>query len=128
MKVFNKKNWLISVLRRASLRYPPANQALQRTKETYYIKSKKGKDLKRVKWTCEKCGKPNLKSSERERDHIIPLVDLSGFKDWNSYIDRYLIDASGYQILCIPCHEAKSLSEGVIRKAKRHAKKKKKSL
>src|SRR6266700_1559562 len=118
-KVFNKKYWLINLLRRGSMRYPPRNEAASRNKETYYIKSKKGKDLKRVKHTCEKCGKKDLKSSEVEMDHIVPLVDFTGFKDWNTYIERYLIDSIGFQKFCIPCHSSKSLSEGVIRQAKR---------
>ena len=125
-KSFNAKNWLISALRRASLRYPPAIEARQRTKETYFILSKKGKPMKRVKYTCEKCGKKDLKSSEMELDHIKPLVTENGFKDWNEYLENFLIDASGFQYICIPCHSEKTKAELGAKYKERRRKKGKK--
>lgn len=122
MNDIHKQRWLINALRRASLRYPPASAARNRNKETYYIKSKKGKDLKRVKHTCKKCGKKDLKTTEYELDHIVPLVGPEGFKDWNTYIKNYLIDEIQFQKLCIPCHEEKSLAEGQVRKKRRKKK------
>lgn len=130
-KSFNKQSWLISAVRRASLRYPPAIEARNRTKETYYILSKKGKPMKRVKYTCELCGKKDLKSKETELDHIVPIVGKEGFVDWNTYFTTYLIDAAGFQLLCLPCHDVKTrlemgdkYKERRVKKALKAAKKK----
>lgn len=125
-KPFNAKNWLISAVRRASLRYPPAIEARNRNKEEYYILSKKGKPMRRVKHICEQCGKKDLKTSEYELDHTVPLVGKEGFIDWNTFFERYLIDASGFKKLCIPCHESKTRAE-MGDKYKERRKKKKKS-
>lgn len=111
-KPFNSKNWLIHQLRRLSLKYPPRISAINKVKTVYYIKSKKGTDVKRVSFKCELCGKEGLKSTERELDHIVPVVDIkAGFTDWNDFINGLFCDESNYQSLCIPCHREKSLKE-----------------
>ena len=98
------------------MRYPPANRARNRTKETYYIKSKKGKDLKRVKFTCEICGAKDLKSTQVELDHTIPIVSpVTGFIGWNEYISRMFVDEQDYKLLCIPCHLLKTSLEDAER-------------
>lgn len=123
-KPFNTKNWLISALRRMSLRYPPANRARNRTKEVYFILSKKGKSLRRVKFTCEICGTKDLKSKEVELDHIVPLVDPKiGFTDWNTYLEKYLIQEADFQLICIPCHRIKTAKETEQRVETRELKK-----
>jgi 5-methylcytosine-specific restriction endonuclease McrA len=99
-------------LRRLSLKYPGRIEALNKTKHTYYIKSKHGKDLKRVSWTCEKCGKSGLTSKERELDHIIPVSDESGYGEiGKEFLDGLFCDSSNYQVLCISCHSEKSKLE-----------------
>lgn len=125
-KPFNKKTWLLSASRRMTFKYPPAIAASKRDKEIYYILSKKGKPMKRVKFTCAHCKTPNLKRKEVEQDHIIPLVSSEGFIDWNTYFDRYLCEESNFQYLCIPCHDIKSLSEGQERTKRRNKNPKKK--
>jgi 5-methylcytosine-specific restriction endonuclease McrA len=123
-KTFNKKSWIVSQLRRISLRYPPAIRARNRTKEEYFIASKKGKQLRRVKFTCEKCGKKDLKRTETELDHIQPVINVAtGFVDWNSFLERHFVEENGYQLLCISCHEQKTLLEGGTRKKQRQKKK-----
>ena len=105
-KTFNKKNWIISALRRSTMRYPPANNARGRTKETYYIKSKKGKDLKRVKFTCEMCGKRDLKSKEMNLHHKVPVIDeTKGFTNWDDYINRMFCEAEDFVYICEACHD-----------------------
>lgn len=108
---FNKKSWIISALRRTTRKYPPANKARNRTKEVYYIKSKNGKDLKRVKFTCELCGKKDLKQTEMNLDHISPCVPVTGWDDWNGFIERFYCDEEQFQHICISCHEDKSKIE-----------------
>lgn len=122
---FNKKNWLVSQTRWIGRNYPPAIEANIRDKQVYYINSKKGKPMRRIKFTCAICKKINLKRTEVEQDHIIPLVGPEGFIDWNTYFNRYLCDSTNFQYLCFICHDAKTSSEGQVR-AKRRQKKLKK--
>lgn len=98
-------------MRRLSLKYPPRIQALNKTKHTFYIKSKHGKDLKRVSWTCELCGKAGLKSSERQVDHTIPVSDEHGYGNIWDFAEGLFCEASNLQTICIPCHEEKTRQE-----------------
>ncbi len=140
---FNKKNWIISQLRRLSIKYPPSIRARNRTKEEYYILSKKGKQLKRVKFTCEKCQKIDLKRTETELDHIIPCVSVNDYKELIEeikinnellnilkcdedefkelfslmiFMARLFVDEDGYQLLCQKCHKVKTKKENAIRR------------
>lgn len=116
-KPFNQKSWLINQLRRLTLRYPPAIRATNRTREEYFILSKKGTKVKRVKYTCELCGKKDLKRSEMDLDHIIPVVDIDkGFTDWNDFITRLFCQEDELQLICEPCHSAKTLNENKSRR------------
>jgi 5-methylcytosine-specific restriction endonuclease McrA len=53
------------------------------------------------------------KSSGVEVDHIDPCVSpATGFTTWDDYIHRKLgVTVDGLQILCLPCHKAKSAKE-----------------
>lgn len=115
-KPFNKTPWLINQLRRLSLKFPPAIRATNRTREEYYILSKKGKPMKRVKYTCASCGKKDLKRSEMNLDHKIPVVGVEGFKDWNEFIEGLFCAEENLWLICIPCHDAKTASENLLRK------------
>ncbi len=82
--------------------------------------------MRRVKFTCELCGKKDMKAQDMELDHIQPLVREEGFKDWNEFFQNYLVDASGFQYICAsPCHESKTRAEmGAKYKARRKKKSK----
>lgn len=112
---FNRKNWIINQLRRLSLKYPPAIKATNRTKEEYYIYSKKGKPMKRLKFTCASCNKQNLKRSEMNLDHIIPVTENEGFTTWDKFVDGLFCEEENLWLICIPCHEQKTLQENAER-------------
>lgn len=126
-KPFHLRSWLIGQLRRIYRRHPAFYETLNEGKIVTTIKSKKGKDLKRVFHTCKSC-QGIFKSSDINVDHIEPVIPTSGFPvingedDWNTYIKRLFVDKSGLQKLCITCHASKSLSEN---SARRQVKKKK---
>lgn len=84
---------LINVLRREFLYSKQRKEAL-----------KKAEKLKGF-FTCAKCGK-NHPKDHINVDHISPVIDLSGFKDWNTLIDRLFF--GDLQVLCIKCHQGKS--------------------
>lgn len=109
------QDFLIKSLRAASLKWKPRNDCFKkaRTRHGYY--------------RCASCGEevPNTikVAGEQKRmqyvfaDHIEPVVDpRRGFVDWNEYVARLFVDASGYQLLCKPCHEAKSNKENELRR------------
>lgn len=119
LKIFNKQSWLMNQLRRLSIKYPPRLEAYNKGKIIYYIKSKKGKDMKRVSHSCYLCGKDRLKSSEIEMDHIIPV---GSFETWDIFINKLMCPTEMYQKLCISCHEEKTFKETGERKVRRKKK------
>lgn len=126
-KEFYFKGWMIGQLRRICRRYPPYYQTLNSVKEEYYITTKAGKQLKRVKYTCSKC-KGQYSSKEVQVDHIIPIVPIEGFPmlpngepDWNSFIPRLFCGPEGLQVLCTGCHDEKTQNENSKRKEYRNS-------
>jgi hypothetical protein len=110
------KYFIISLLRKGSQRWKPAQQALNEAKEVYYIKSSTGKDLRRVKFKCVKC-KEFYSRKEVTIDHIFPVVDPSeGFVGWERYIERMFPPKEGFQILCKGCDKIKCTFEREERK------------
>lgn len=123
----NKKGWnqeaaIYSALRRAYRSSPAVKDCLNAAKEVFYIQSKKGKQLRRVRFECAQC---RTKSSRKgvAVDHIHPVVDPNdankfpnGEKDWNKQIKRLIVDTKGLQILCRSCHDKKSKAENAVRR------------
>lgn len=99
-----KRNFVIAILRKASLRWP-----------TRYAAIKKAR-IERGVYVCKKCQKTGpLK--EFELDHVIPVVGPEGFVDFDTYIDRLLPDSvDGWQLLCFSCHDKKTKKENKKRK------------
>lgn len=53
-------------------------------------------------------------------DHISPVVDPAvGWVSLDVFADRLLCDESGYQCICVTCHDAKTKGENQIRKQTR---------
>jgi 5-methylcytosine-specific restriction endonuclease McrA len=97
----------------------------ERAKEVYYIKSKKGKDLKRVRFKCEECSK-KFSAKNVAVDHIEPVIEIggvpvrsNGLPDFNVYIDRLFCGIENLQLLCKPCHKKKTAAEAKQRATKR---------
>jgi 5-methylcytosine-specific restriction endonuclease McrA len=104
-------------LRRLSLKYPPRLKVLNAAKTEYYIKSKKGTDVKRVSFQCNICKKKGFKSKEIQVDHIIPIINPNtGFTNFGDYIERLLCDESNFQVVCSSCHDIKTRNEDLLRK------------
>lgn len=60
-------------------------------------------------YKCAKCG-VELPQREVQVDHIKPVV-LKEFTTWDTFIDRLLVEAKKLQVLCKPCHAAKTKQE-----------------
>lgn len=97
------KRLIIPTLRKASYRWYARTEAIQNaTPERGYR-------------TCAGCrGKFYYKDTNV--DHIVPVIDVMGFQNWDVYIDRMFCDVSNWQILCKDCHAQKTFTEGQMRK------------
>lgn len=92
-----------NTLRRASLRWPPRNEAIKAAR------------IERGLYQCAMC-KNGFKRDQVHLDHIYPVVSLSeGYVDWNEYIARLLVKSEGFQVLCSTCHTYKTSVEDKTR-------------
>lgn len=105
-----------SALRRKFKAYPGYKDTLDEAKEEYFIKSKHGKDMRRVHYKCADCGEM-FKRQEVEVDHIEPVIPVEGIPmndelpDFNVYIARLFCPEDNLQVLCKSCHKKKSAEE-----------------
>jgi hypothetical protein len=75
------------------------------------------------RYLCQGC-QGVFSANEMRCDHVLPVVELSGFRDWNTYIAR-MFDAipDGIQHLCKACHDVKTREERVARVGARRQRK-----
>lgn len=92
-----------NTLRRASMRWRYKNEAFKLAR------------VERGLYACAMCD--NLFKRELlQADHVVPVIDIvEGGTDWNDYINRLLIPAEDYQILCKTCHGYKTDIEDRLR-------------
>lgn len=108
------KSWIISLLRRGTMRWPPRNECLSNAK----TKKKKNKKTNRLAqhYRCNSCRK-DYPLSEVVVDHIDPVVDVKkGFVNFDVYIERMYCAVEGLQVLCSNCHKLKCEKERKERK------------
>lgn len=122
-----KKSFVISALRAASSRWGPKQQCIKNAR------------VRRGVYRCEECkelGPPTLKPLEGNKkrrnnicaDHINPIVSPStGFVDYNTWIDRWLVELDGFQALCWECHNTKTREERGVAKERKAKEKKNES-
>ena len=105
------KTWLTSVLRRASYRWIPRNEALKDAR------------IERGLYRCAMC-QGEFKKDEILLDHIVPVVSIKdGFTNWDDFINRMFCPKEGFQCLCGPCHDSKTAIEDELRKKYREERK-----
>lgn len=129
VKEFNFERWFISQLRSICRRYPPYYSVKNAHKEVYYLTTKSGKQVKRVRFPCVKCGQ-KYDNKNTFSDHIVPVVGIDGLPrlkngkpDWNEYIDNmYFLDEKNVpkkdsiQLMCRECHNEKTQAERAARR------------
>ena len=103
-EAFNKfrHNFCMLSLRRATYRWAFGHIAMARQR------------LERGLYQCESC-KGSFGPKEINKDHIEPVIPVTGFKSWDETIERMFAKSDGYQILCLMCHDAKTLVENQMR-------------
>lgn len=109
------KNFIISVLRAGSRKWPPRSAVLNAAKTEKKLNPKSNRIAQHYK--CNVC-KKEFPATGIQVDHLDPVVDPAmGFVDWNTYIPRLFCDEDNLQAICKKCHTAKSNKE----KKQRHA-------
>lgn len=109
-KTFNFKTWLTSGLRRMTYRYAPRNEAL-----------KLGR-VDRGLYKCAMC-EGVFHNKDVKIDHTVPVIPYTGFPmhpvtggpDWTIFIERLFCPTDGFQLLCNPCHDQKTMIEDTMR-------------
>ncbi len=66
-------------------------------------------------WLCSACG-GRFNRKEIRIDHIEPVVAVTGFVDWNTYVERMFCGTGGLQLMCLRCHDVKCVDERRARK------------
>lgn len=103
-----RHQFIKNILRRASYKWPWRSVALKRAWVEW------------GKYKCEKC-KKIIPAKEKQLDHTKPVVNIKkGFQNWTIYCKRLFTDASGFQVLCLVCHEKKTKRENKQRRKYRY--------
>ena len=110
------KGWIVSLLRRGTMRYPPRNDALRAAKTDKKINVKTGRMAQHYK--CTGCNE-EFTAKGVVVDHIEPVIPVGiGFTTWDEYIKRMFCSIEKLQVLCGSCHDVKSKEERRQRKIK----------
>lgn len=110
------RSFITSALRAASRRWPPKYKALKEAFVGRQTNEKTGKMAMHYKCcACEKI----FVAADVQVDHIEPVVDpATGFVSWDVYIARMFCEIDKLQVMCKPCHKAKTAEEKLDRKKK----------
>lgn len=130
-----KRTWvqdaaIYSALRRAFRSSPQIKEVKDAAKSNFFVKSKHGKDMRRVQFECVKCGNKYPEGKGRGKniqvDHKEPVVDPKdgnllpdGSRNWIKQINRLFVGKEGLQVMCKACHKEKSKAENALRKSKK---------
>jgi hypothetical protein len=115
-KKYNLKSNITSALRKVWQWHPGRTEAMKRAESgEHYVKiaKKSKKEYKAPYYKCEYCG---VKTEKIKVDHIETVVDLTGFEDWNTYINRLFVPADKLRCWCKDCHDAVTLVQTQVRK------------
>jgi hypothetical protein len=100
-----KKNFVKQSLRRASYRWPFKHMA------------KNEQRIERGFYRCQSC-QGSFGPKDINLDHVDAVEDIkTGFMGWDKFIDRLFVKTKGFQVLCLTCHDAKTLVENEQRRA-----------
>lgn len=108
-------SYIKSILRKASMRWPPLNAVKTKARRSRGI------------YECANCHElvPATINEKGKRiknvlvDHIEPIVPVTGFDNWDSVIQRLFCSEANLQVLCKKCHDNKTKEERIERKSYR---------
>lgn len=105
-----------SGLRSASQRWPPRYTVINEAYVGQQINPKSGRWAKHYR--CSSCGVA-FPAKEVEVNHIIPVIPVTGFDNWDGVVSRLFCEKDGLELVCKPCHKAITLVENNERKHER---------
>lgn len=56
-------------------------------------------------------------------DHVEPVVPVTGWDSWDSFMERLFCEEDNLQALCKSCHKVKTMAEAKKRRAHKYGKK-----
>jgi len=109
------RSYIISWLRDRSRYWKPKTRAIARARVGI------------GKYKCEECGTiwpaklPPLPWNKRPRkniqaDHLEPVVPITGFEWYDSWVERCFVEEAWYQAICWECHTKKTKEENKERR------------
>ena len=108
----NPQTFAKTCLRSKSLIWPGRSEALKRARV--------GRGL----YLCAECGE-SFSKKDVQLDHKEPVVSIkdgwTGFDDW---ITRLFCPPEGFSVLCVTCHDSKTMMEDQMREFYRKERKK----
>ena len=109
------RNFIISSMRVATLRWSPKHKCVDDVFTGMGINPKSGRRVKLFK--CPEC-ELNYQRKDMRADHVDPVVcPENGFTTWDEYIERMFVEADGFKAICVKCHKKKTAEERKRRKA-----------
>jgi 5-methylcytosine-specific restriction endonuclease McrA len=106
-------SFVTSILRGGSRRWEPKYACLADSRTVKKINSKTGRLAQHFQ--CAAC-LDDFPAKEVQVDHI---KEIGREKSWDEFIDGLYCESDNLQVLCIPCHKIKTLSEKPPKKEKK---------
>ena len=103
------RSMVMSALRSASRWWVPSEECIKKQKVGV------------ARYQCSICP-AIVKLAEMKRDHIDPVIPVTGFTSWSDVVERMFGNKDNYQGICKTCHSKKTLEEN--RERRRLAKQK----
>jgi len=125
-ELFNEGEWtaarfrgfVVAALRTATRRWEPKYKALIEAEVGRRVNKTTNKLAKHYR--CNHC-KEVFPAKEVQVDHINPVVcPVTGFENWDVFINRLFCEKENLQVLCKECHKIKTQQE---KKERGHGKK-----
>jgi hypothetical protein len=98
-----KRSFIVSALRRASCRWRPKNDV------------KKNARVGRNQYKCAMCS-VIVGNKDAKVDHIAPCVPVTGWDDYDGFIQRLFVEVDGLRVLCVECHDKVTTEQKQVRK------------
>lgn len=103
------RTFVRSALRAAFRKWPPKFTVLKNAATERRINSASGKLAMHYK--CAQCN-GEFPAKGVQVDHVKPIVHVkTGFKDWDTFINKLFCEAHNLQVLCKACHSVKTKKE-----------------
>lgn len=107
-----RHNFAVAILRRGSYKWP--------SKNIIKIEARVERGMYKCA-SCSQCFGPK----DIQVDHISPVIPVSGWDNFDNYIERLYCDSNSLQVLCKLCHSNKTAVESNLRVKKQQKKSKK---